>query len=507
MSKPKASLILPNQLFKTHPCISHEQDTLLILAEDPLFFGDETYPANFHKQKLVLHRATMKNYEKKLKSLGYKVLYLEASLLKHGTRSYVKQFKEIGIASLQMVDPVDEMVEKRLNKAAEELGIPLRFVDNPGFLTKRHQIEEYFFRSEHFSFTPFYITQRKRFGILIDHDGKPNGGKWSFDTENRKRAPKGMTFPTVLKSLHGKDIEEAIAYVEANYPENPGLLNAFAYPLTHEDAKKWLDTFVAERLEVFGDYEDAILQNEIVMMHSVLTPALNIGLITPYEVVKTVLDYSNKHPIPLNSLEGFIRQVIGWREYIRGVYCTVNVKQRKTNFWGHHRKIPSSFYTGTTGIAPVDNTIKKLLKHAYCHHIERLMVLGSFMLLCEFDPDDVYRWFMEMFIDSYDWVMVPNVYGMSQYADGGLMTTKPYICGSNYIRKMSDYKAGDWCQVWDALFWRFMHKHRTFFKSQIRLNMLCAQIDKMDQAKIDEHYSIAETFLNGLDRKEHKGRK
>jgi deoxyribodipyrimidine photolyase-related protein len=180
---------------------------------------------------------------------------------------------------------------------------------------------------------------------------------------------------------------------------------------------------------------------------------------------------------------------------MRGVYVTKGSEERVRNFWGFSRKIPKSFYDGTTGIFPVDETIKKVLETGYCHHIERLMVLGNFMLLCEFDPDEVYRWFMELFIDAYDWVMVPNVYGMSQFADGGLMATKPYISGSNYLMKMSDYKKGEWQHVWDGLFWRFMHIHRDFFLQNPRLGMLVNTFDKMPHEKQKSHLKNAEEFL------------
>ena len=165
----------------------------------------------------------------------------------------------------------------------------------------------------------------------------------------------------------------------------------------------------------------------------------------------------------MNSCEGLIRQIIGWREFIRGVYVCKGVEERTKNFWNFTRPIPNSFYDGTTGIQPLDDTINKINLTGYANHIERLMIIGNFMLLCEFHPDHVYRWFMELFIDSYDWVMVPNVYGMSQFADGGLMSTKPYISSSNYILKMSNYKKGDWCETWDALFWNFMNNQRDFF--------------------------------------------
>ena len=202
--------------------------------------------------------------------------------------------------------------------------------------------------------------------------------------------------------------------------------------------------------------------------------------------------------IPVNSLEGFVRQVLGWREYIRAVYETQGVKQRTANYWQHTRPIPKALWEGSTGIEPIDDAIGRLLKTGYNHHIERLMILGNFMLLCEFDPNEVYRWFMEMYIDSYDWVMVPNVYGMSQYADGGLMSTKPYISGSSYVLKMSNYSKGNWCAVWDALFWRFIYKHKEKFAKNPRMSMMAVQVSKMDQDKLNQHLSIAENFLAGL---------
>jgi deoxyribodipyrimidine photolyase-related protein len=269
--------------------------------------------------------------------------------------------------------------------------------------------------------------------------------------------------------------------------------------VTAEDAERWLDDFIDQRLEKFGIYEDAIVATESVLHHSLLTPMLNIGLLSPQQVIDKVLAVSTHKDIPLNSLEGFLRQVLGWREFIRIVYDREGRKQRTRNFWGFSRKIPPSFWTATTGIVPVDETIRKVLKTGYAHHIERLMVLGNFMLLCEFDPDDVYRWFMELFLDAYDWVMVPNVYGMSQYADGGLMTTKPYLSGSNYLMKMGDYAKGDWQQIWDGLFWRFLHRHRDTFRKNPRWSMLLKTLDTMTSEKRDRHLTIAEDFLGQLD--------
>ena len=225
---------------------------------------------------------------------------------------------------------------------------------------------------------------------------------------------------------------------------------------------------------------------------------MNVGLILPDEILERTLSFAEEENIPINSTEGFVRQIIGWREFIRGMYECKGSYSRTQNFWNFDRKIPACFYDGTTGIEPIDQTIKKILETGYCHHIERLMVLGNFMLLCEIDPDEVYRWFMELFIDAYDWVMVPNVYGMSQFADGGTFATKPYIAGSNYIKKMSNYPKGNWEATWDGLFWRFMMEQEEFFSSNPRLSMLVANLKRMSDDKKKEHLENAETFLRKI---------
>lgn len=253
------------------------------------------------------------------------------------------------------------------------------------------------------------------------------------------------------------------------------------------------------RFHEFGDYEDAIVQNESILNHSVLTPMLNTGLLGPQKILDQALKFAQREQVPINSTEGFVRQIIGWREFIRGMYECKGGQSRTTNFWNFSRKIPDSFYDGSTGIVPIDETIKKVLKTAYCHHIERLMVLGNFMLLCAFDPKEVYRWFMELFIDAYDWVMVPNVYGMSQFADGGLFATKPYIGGSNYLKKMGDYDNGEWQATWDGLYWNFIDAHQDFFTSNPRLSMMVRLWQKMDAEKRETHLKNAAAFLEKLD--------
>ena len=274
--------------------------------------------------------------------------------------------------------------------------------------------------------------------------------------------------------------------------------NNFIYPTNYKSAKQWFLKFLNERFNEFGPYEDSIVKEESFLNHSLLSPLINSGLLTPEFIIKESIDFYNKNGIMINSCEGFIRQIIGWREFIRGIYFCKGNEERTKNFWSFKRKISNSFYNGNTGIEPVDDTIKKINKTAYAHHIERLMIMGNFMLLCEFDPDEVYKWFMELFIDAYDWVMVPNVYGMSQFADGGLFATKPYISGSSYLMKMSDYPKADWQPIWDALFWRFMDVNRLFFMKNPRLGLLIKTFDKMSDQKKNELYTTADKFLKEL---------
>lgn len=475
------TLIFPHHLAKESKAIS--KDRLICFVEDPLFFHDKKYPAAFHKQKLIFHRASMKCFEKKLQSKGYKTAYIDAGDLVDYTKGYGHLFKHYKVKQVHCLEMDDFILEKRMTELSARHDIELTIHPSPLFLSSHDNFTELFEGKSHLFFHTFYISQRRRLGLLLDKRGMALGGKWSFDSENRKKVPKGLALPHTPLYKHPPEVDEATEYVEKHFKKHLGITDNFNYVVTHEDAKKVLRHFLEEKLLSFGDYEDAIMQEERVLFHSQLSPLLNIGLITPQYVIEQTLSFAEENHVPLNSLEGFIRQVIGWREYIRSVYLSHGSMQRSKNFFHHKRKMPACFYDGTSGILPIDHSIKALHEGAYLHHIERLMVLGNFFLLCEVDPNDIYRWFMEFFIDAYDWVMVPNVYGMSQYADGGLMTTKPYISGSNYILKMSNYPKGPWCEIWDSLFWRFMIKHDTFFKAQPRLHMLTAMAMKKKDDK------------------------
>lgn len=483
-------LIFPHQLFEDiSPWKGCEK---VYLIEEYLFFKQY----NFHKQKLAYHRASMKFYEQYLLNNGLIVAYIEASQASSDVRVFLAENRD---ADLRYIDTVDNWLEKHIKQGAATWGLTCQKLANPSFLNTETELWEYYKSYGKLYQTDFYKKERLKRNIMLDEAKKPIGGQWTYDVENRKKYPKGLAPPPVHKPQRSAFWQEAKEYVQTNFPNNVGLLSEEnIYPIGFEASKAWLNAFFEQRFFDFGIYEDAIVAQETVLNHSLLTPMLNTGLLTPAYVLETCLCYAEVREVPLNSLEGFVRQVTGWREYIRMVYMIKGTEERTKNYWQFTRKIPESFYTGTTGIVPIDTTIKKVLTGAYCHHIERLMVLGNFMLLCEFDPDEVYRWFMELFIDAYDWVMVPNVYGMSQFADGGLMATKPYISSSNYLMKMSDYPAGTWQQTWDALFWRFLHVHRDFFMSNPRLGMLIKTFDNWDKTKQDNLLAQANQYLSGL---------
>lgn len=487
----EAVLIYPHQLFRKHPAL--RKDRMVIFAEDPLFFRQ--YP--FHKKKLVFHRASMTAFAHSLEQKGFSVEFVSSASLEK-TKNIFDTCGSKKIDVLHVGEPEDDWLKRRLIREAKAKGTKLFFHSTPGFISPLEWSSEALGEKDQYFFTSFYIAQRKRLNILLE-EGKPLGGKWTYDQENRKKLPQSVSVPEPSRPRSSVHLREALEYVENSFPGNPGTTEDFIFPVTHLSAERWLDDFLVSRLGHFGDFEDALTTRSEFVFHSVLSPLLNVGLLTPKDVVDRAIDFSQDRPVALNSLEGFIRQIIGWREFIRVIYHLKSVRQRKANNWKHSRKIPSSFWSASTGIEPVDQVIRKVEKHAYAHHIERLMVLGNFMLLCEFDPDEIYRWFMALFIDAYDWVMVPNVYGMSQYADGGLMTTKPYISSSNYIKKMSDYPPGPWCETWDGLYWRFLAKHEASLKSNPRMKLILSQLQKMNSETLKRHKAISRRFLSKLD--------
>ena len=457
----KSFLLFPHQLFEN---IEKLKGYRVYLCEVPLFFTQFT----FHVQKLIFHRASMKYYKDYLEQHRIEVIYIEVNAYQN-TLEILKDATCYDVADFDL----HKSLKKSLNTVT--------FIPSPNFLNTQ---DDTLFMHH------FYMNQRKRLDILMIN-GRPEGGRWSFDNENRKKLPKNTLLPH-WKTYDNEYIEEAIAYVSQF--KTFGKEKPFYYPVSHKASKESLEFFLTENFQNFGSYQDAMTTQDSPLYHSMLSCSINSGLLDPKEVIEETLNQN----VPLNAKEGFIRQIIGWREFMRRTYDSIGVSQRNSNFFNFSASIPSKVFEGKSGLLPVDDVINKIQKRGYAHHIERLMILGNFFLLTERNPDSVYEFFMSLFIDAYDWVMVGNVYGMSQYADGGMITTKPYISGSNYILKMSHYPKGEWCTIWDSLYWRFIYLHQKKFENNQRMIFTINALKKMKKEKLHRHLECAENYIKCL---------
>ncbi len=480
-------LILGDSLFSNHRALELDNDCIIFMAEDWELCSHFKY----HKQKLVFFLSAMRHHAADLKK-QYKLVYhsLAAKASDGNYFSYLDDLcrKNPSLKQVESYVVEDAFFEKQLTEWAQEKGLSLVFRESPKFLFSEDDFKEYLSETKKPLLYQYYQRKRKELKILLDSDGKPLGGKWSLDEDNRKKLPKNIGIPPSLNFDADAIDQEVMAEVAEKFKDHPGSLDYYQWQTTRVGALQVLEDFISQKLNNFGPYEDAFEPEQVFLFHSTLSPYLNIGLLQPAEVLDAVLANFSPDNSHLPSYEGFVRQLIGWREFIRGMYRNFNFQQ---NHFGQKRKMKEAWYTATTGIPPIDDAIKKVQSYAYNHHIERLMVLGNAMLLCGLHPDEVNRWFMEMYIDSADWVMEPNVYGMSQYAVGDLFATKPYIAGSNYLRKMSHYPKGDWCEIMDGLYWRFIDQHRPTFANNPRMAFMLKSLDKMDLAKRDRIFKAA----------------
>jgi len=481
--KDAICLVFPHQLFELHPAFEHA--SVFWLIEDELFFKQ----LPFHRKKLSFHRASMIYYAEKLRSKGKQVLHLRQH---HADLALIFQDLKQKCHTIHVVDPTDFLLEKRIRRFASQSALAIQWHENPSFLNSREQnLELLPANGKRFLMADFYKKQRQRLGVLLEPDGQPIGGRWSFDAENRKALPKGLILPE-FPIYSNNWSTEAEAQINMEFPENTGDPDLSNYPTTHVQAKAALKYFVEHNLALFGPYQDAFSTKSSYIFHSNLSTAINAGLLLPQEVIQAVISAYAQGKVEIESAEGFLRQVIGWREFIRAVYENVGVKQRTTNAMNHERKLD---WEQIGSFSFMQNTQQKLAQHAYAHHIERLMLLGNFFFLSEFHPDDVYRFFMTHFMDAYDWVMVPNVYGMSQYADGGLMTTKPYFSSSNYLKKQGFKTNADGAALFDALFWHFVDKHQERLRKNLRTVQMVANWNRMLPEKKATHLERAALYF------------
>jgi len=466
------------------------------------FFMAEDYELcsyfKFHKHKLIFFLASMRNYRDNLLKNGFKCNYelLDKQKFNDSYEKKLKGFTEkFNITKIKIYEIPDSFFNKRIIKFCKLNSLKLEIIQSPMFMSDRTLINDYFSNNKKPLLNNFYKLQRINKDILIKNK-KPVGDKWSFDDENRKKLPKVINIPKIPKIKTNKNTEDIKILIAKKFKVHPGSTENFFLPTERKSALDWLNKFFEERFKNFGDYEDAMTKDSNTVFHSCLSPLLNIGLITPEEVIDTALEFAKINKVSLNNLEGFIRQIIGWREFIKGTYDYHEETMVNTNFWNHNRKLTSSWYDGSTGIEPLDHIINEVKISAYTHHIPRLMIISNIMNLSGISPKEIYRWFMEMFVDSSDWVMTPNVFSMGTYSDGGIFATKPYLCGSNYILKMSNFKKGEWCDIVDGLYWNFIERNSDIIRKNYRMSMMVNALGKISTERKKYIYSKANIFIN-----------
>ncbi len=489
MNNTKLFIILGNQLFNPYLYFKQISQYDFFLCED---YGLCSY-VKHHKLKILHVLSSMRLYRDELKSLGLKVHYnsiedenfYEDYLEKLKKTLSKNKYKKVFFFEIE-----DKFFEKKLLSLNQDVKIEV--IKSPMFLFSRNEFNEVIKKNKKPMMANFYKYSRKKLDLLME-EGKPYGGKWSFDEENRKKLPKGIKVPKTNLDNNNKYTKKLSLLINKIFENNIGSTENNWLPSDRKTALNFLDEFLVTKFSMFGDYEDALSSEHNFLFHSALSPIINLGLITPAELLNKVKKYKNK--VKINSYEGFIRQVIGWREFIRGVYQKHENNFISNNYFLNNRKMKQSWYEGKTGIIPLDDAICKARKFGWNHHIERLMVIANIMNLARINPKEVYKWFMEFYVDSYDWVMVPNVFGMGLYSDGGVFATKPYICASSYILKMSDYKKGEWTDIVDGLYWKFIDENREKLRVNPRIGIMTKMIDTMDKNRKNRIYLAANKFL------------
>ncbi len=433
-----------------------------------------------HKQKLVLVFSAMRHFARALEEAGFTVDYRRAADFEEGIGGYLDG---TGARELTVARPTDYGYEERLRAAVERRGARLDVVDNELWITSDDEFDAWAEGRTSLRLEYFYRDARRRRGWLMDGD-EPAGGRWNFDADNRETPEPGHAFPSRPSFPPDALTLEVIEDVEARWPDHFGTTEGFAWPVTRQDALELLNSFLEERLGTFGPYEDAIVEGEPVLYHSLLSVPLNLGLLHAREVCERALDFADDpaNRVPLQSIEGFLRQVLGWREFMRHVYRTRMPGLREGNGLEHDLPLPDLYWGGPTELRCLSETVRQLRATGHTHHIQRLMVLGNFALIARVDPRELNDWFLGCYVDALDWVVTPNVMGMSQYADLGSFTTKPYAASGKYVNRMSDHCArcsfdpkrtvGDDACPLNALYWDFIDHHAERWKGNARMALM-----------------------------------
>ncbi len=488
-------LVLGDQLSLTSAAldqIASENDRVLLLE-----VREEADYVPQHKMRLVLFFSAMRHFRDALLERGYNVDYAELGDPENRGSIYgelKRRLRRLNPQRLVCVQPGDHRVRQMIVTAAQDTGTDLEILEDTHFITSVAEFRDYSDGRKSLLMEYFYRNVRRRTGLLM-RDGEPVGGQWNFDQDNReafgKSGPPDITPP--LRFRPDDVTQQVIAMVEKQFPDAPGRLQHFDYPVTHEQAQDALQDFIDHRLNGFGRYQDAMAMDRPYLYHSRLSSALNMHLLDPRDAAEAAVKAFEASTAELNSVEGFVRQIIGWREYIRGVYWTRMPGYADANELAADLDMPAFMWSGDTEMTCIRQSVSQLIDHAYAHHIQRLMVLGLFSLLLGVRPYDVHRWHMSMYVDAIDWVSLPNVLGMSQYGDGGVVGTKPYAASGNYISRMSDYCANcrfnpkkatgdDACPI-TTLYWDFLSRNRDRLGANRRMGFQFKNLDRKDDGE------------------------
>lgn len=470
---------------------------------------DEATYVKHHKKKIAFIFSAMRHFAQELRELGFQVHYTKIDD-QENTNSFLAELER----AIKLYQPekivVTEPSEYRVLKNFQnhKFNVPIEIRQDDRFLCTHNEFYDWANGRKQLRMEFFYREMRKKYTILMEH-GKPEGGQWNYDNENRKPAKDGMSIPKTFSVEPDSITREVMDLVSENFSNHFGDMGPFHFAVTRKQALLALNQFIEKRLVNFGDYQDAMIEGEPWMYHSHISFYLNCGLLLPLECVNAVENAYHEGQVPLNAAEGFIRQIIGWREYVRGIYWLKMPEYEVENFFEVSGKLPPLFWGGETKMNCLRQCVKETKENAYAHHIQRLMILGNFALLSGLSPDEVNEWYMIVYADAYQWVELPNVTGMILFGDGGLLASKPYAASGTYINKMSDYckkchykvslKNGPDACPFNYLYWDFLSRNQEKLKSNNRLGFVYKNLDRMNDEKIEAIKKDSRRFLKSLE--------
>jgi len=498
-------LVLGDQLTPALSALSQANRArdVVVMAE---VMGEAATPRH-HPKKIALVFSAMRHFAERLRDDGWQVAYTRLDDPDNSQTvagELLRRSVETGARDVLATSPGDW----RLIEALDTLPLPVTRLEDTRFLATEAEFNGWAAGRKQLRMEFFYRDMRRKHGLLMDGD-KPEGGRWNYDAENRKPARSDLFRPAPMAFAPDAITAEVLDLVERHFPDHFGDLRPFRFATTPEEAEQAAEHFFRTALPEFGTYQDAMLKGEDTLYHSLLSPYLNLGLLDPLDLCRRAEAEYRAGRAPLNSVEGFIRQILGWRELVRGIHLHEGPGYTALNALGHTRPLPGSYWGGETRMACLSDVVRATRENAYAHHIQRLMVTGNFALLAGIDPAEVHDWYLSVYADAFEWVEAPNTIGMSQFADGGLVASKPYVSSGAYIDRMSDYcggcaydvkaRTGDAACPFNALYWHFLDRHRERFAKNPRMGPVLRNLDRMPRARRDDILARGAEVLSRMD--------